>query len=105
MRMFFHQFLVFFGTGVGLWVSGLGTALLLFSWIDGPGWLWPLVFVAAMLGGCVGHRLMCQIAAQCPSCGGRAYYEVGPRRGTHYPIQYRCVSCSDVRRTGLNEGR
>jgi hypothetical protein len=104
MRPGFHQWLVFLGTALGLWAFGLGAGLLL-PHLDGPGWLWPLVFVAAILGAGVGRWLMRQIATRCPSCGGRAYYEVGPRHGSHFPIQYRCLLCGDVHRTGWNEGK
>ena len=104
MRPGFHQWLVFLGTALGLWTFGLGMALLL-PHLGGPGWLWPLVFVAALLGAGVGRWLMRRIAARCSVCGGRTYYEAGFPQGSRYPVQDRCVACGDGHRTGGNEGK
>ncbi len=102
--MGFHQWLVFSGTAVGLWGFGFGVALLLRE-IGGPGWLWPLFFVAAILGGRA--RLLAHAADRgaVPFVWWACVLRGRARKGSHFPIQYRCVSCGDVHRTGLNEGR
>lgn len=104
MRIGCHLPLMFGCLAIGLWSFGLGAGLLL-AWADVLRWTWPLVLILAMVGGWFGHTLARQVAARCPSCGGRAYYEVGPRRGSRYPIRYRCSACGDVHPTGWSEGR
>jgi hypothetical protein len=94
---------MFFSAVAGLWVFGFGTGLLL-AWLD---WMraWPLILIAAGIGGALGHAIARRIAARCPVCGGRAFYEIGPRLGTRFPIRYRCSACGDVNPTGVSEGR
>lgn len=104
MGIGWHTAMVFGGTAVGLWTFGLAAGLLLAA-TGGPGWLWPLILIVAGVGGSLGYALTKRIAARCPTCGGRAYYETGPRRGSHFPIRYRCSACGTVRLTRVSEGR
>jgi hypothetical protein len=104
VRIGCHLPLMFGCSAVGLWAFGLGSGLLL-AWADVLRWTWPAALIIAGVGGWLGHTLARRVAVRCPSCGGRAYYEVGPRRGSHYPIRYRCRACGDVHPTGFSEGR
>src|SRR4051794_14254956 len=76
VRIGAHQVLVFGSTAVGLWVGALGTALLL-VWAGVHSLAGPLAIAAGAAGASTMYFWATRrVAARCPSCGGRAYYEV-----------------------------
>jgi hypothetical protein len=106
MRIGLHITLMFFLTLIGLWTFGFGSGWLL-AWLDAMR-AWPLILLAASIGAALGPAAGKRIAARCPTCGGRAYYELGElgaRIGTRFPIKYRCAECGDVHFSGVSEGR
>jgi hypothetical protein len=103
VRISLHIALTFFLTLIGLWTFGFGTGFLL-AWLDAMR-AWALILLSASIGAALGHAAGKRIAARCPTCGGRAYHELGARIGTRFPIKYRCSGCGDAHFSGVSEGR